>query len=374
MAVGVGERDAADRAPVWLPGEAKGSKGLGIAAPRDEVAGAAGGGEPKADTKAPLTGLNIPLCGCDCCGRGMAGGAAAGACGKENGAAAGAGGAPKADWMAGCAGVAAVGAVPAPPNGDDAGAAADPGIDADAGGEPNAVPNAGWGCWPSPEKSGREAGVLKGEGAAAAGAWAGAGLWPCAGASACWAKGFGFCSAPNFIPEPKADSTPPEAAAPAGGSAVKNEVPDAGTCAWPAGSTRPTCPAGAPGWITNDPEPPAAAPRLAAGCRAGFGVENAPSGALGVAGAEPVKAWKTSFCGSLICTPRFAPESVLRKPTSEMPSISIPSSTTTTPLEICSFSVLAGTWEVIHAGTIAGLKPRSSALKPCSTAAKPSFA
>lgn len=87
-----------------------------------------------------------------------------------------------------------------------------------------------------------------------------------------------------------------------------------------------------------------------------------------------VKAWNTSFCGSLICRLRLAEEIVLRKPMSEMPSISIPSSTMTVPLESCSFRVLAGSWEVIHAGTTDGLKPKSSALKPCSTAPKGSFA
>lgn len=123
----------AARAPVWLGGAAKGSKGL-FTTPRDEVAGAAGAGvgEPKADTAAPPSGLNIPLggdCwGCICCS-GIEAGAAAGACGKENGVGAEeaaeegayAGGVPKADWMAGCDDAGAAGApMPVPMKGEDA--------------------------------------------------------------------------------------------------------------------------------------------------------------------------------------------------------------------------------------------------------------
>lgn len=122
-------------------------------------------------------------------------------------------------------------------------------------------------------------------------------------------------------------------------------------------SMRPTCPAGAPGWMTNALFAGAAG-RSAASTGAGL-----PNG-VGVAGEdeEPVSAWNTSFCGSFTWKSRFAVESVLRKPTSEMPSMSAPSCIVTLPDEICSLKVLAGMLVVIHAGVMTGLKPSSSTL------------
>ncbi len=71
---------------------------------------------------------------------------------------------------------------------------------------------------------------------------------------------------------------------------------------------------------------------------------------------------------------RLAPVRVLRKPMSDSPSISRPSSTTMFPEDICSCSTLAGTFVVIHAGSEVGLKPSSSMLCPLRTAANPSLA
>lgn len=87
-----------------------------------------------------------------------------------------------------------------------------------------------------------------------------------------------------------------------------------------------------------------------------------------------VSEWNTSLCGSLTLKSRFALESVLRKPMSETPSMSAPSSRMMLPEDICSFNTLAGTLVVIHAGSVVGLKPSSSTLYPLSTAENPSFA
>lgn len=103
---------------------------------------------------------------------------------------------------------------------------------------------------------------------------------------------------------------------------------------------------------------------LLAGAAARKALSCAAAGAAETAGAEDmlVSAWKTSFCGSLTRKSRLAAVSVLRKPMSESPSMSAPSSMATLPEEICSFKVLAGTLVVIQAGTMAGLKPSSSTL------------
>lgn len=57
-----------------------------------------------------------------------------------------------------------------------------------------------------------------------------------------------------------------------------------------------------------------------------------------------------------------------------MPSIKAPSCKVTLPEDSCSFRVLTGMFELIHAGAMTGLNPSSSALYPFKTAANPSLA
>lgn len=243
-------------APVGLDDEANGSKGL-CTTPRDEVGGEGGAadcGAPKGEVP-PAKGLNAPVSGCS---------------GAEAGA-----GAREVAWTGAGTGAGLISAVP-------------------GGGLPKAE-NAGI----STLAAGAGGGAPKGDAMAAGRAGA---------SGAALAKGLGFASGLAFTP--KGDvAAPPAAGAGVGalaankdcvagagvgakadtgaaGAGVKAGAAAAGTDAKAgaaAGSTLLTCPAGAPGWMTNAFDAGAGA--------AGFAAASPPpKGALGGPEGAPVSA------------------------------------------------------------------------------------